>query len=114
MLHLNLLTIPDPAHPEKFDAYGIERPELIVYAVHGSELLTIVCAFRGSAISLPADMLGAFLVSVGFRPLGRLEQRERGVKARCRARRGLAPGWPVHLRRGRRRRLRVVQDGPGP
>lgn len=82
MLHLNPLTIPDPAHPEKFDAYGIERPELVVYAVNGSELLTLVCAFRGAAISMPADMLGAFLVSVGFRPLGRLEHRERGVKPR--------------------------------
>ncbi len=96
MLHLNPLTIPDPAHPEKFDAYGIERPELIVYAVNsaswtlvrpspkldGYQAQTIVCAFRGAAISMPADMLGAFLVSVGFRPLGRLEKRERGVKPR--------------------------------
>lgn len=84
MLHLNVTIIPDPDHPEKFDAYGIDRPELVVYATAGNNMTgcVLTCAFRGAVISMPRGMLQAFLASVDFRPLGRMEQRERGVKPR--------------------------------
>jgi len=87
MLHLNPLIIPDPDCPEAMDAYGFERPELIVYAVNEisggrAGRLSITCAFRGSAISMPEGMLPAFVASIGVRPLGRLERRARGVKPR--------------------------------
>ena len=88
MLHLNLLIIPDPDAPVALDAYGDETgPGLVVYALNETPggragLLTLVCAYRGAAVSMPSNMLPAFVVSVGYRPLGRLERRERGVKPR--------------------------------
>lgn len=88
MLHLNPLIIPDPDAPVALDAYGDETgPGLVVYTVNETPggragLLTLVCAYRGAAVSMPSGMLPAFVVSVGYRPLGRLERRERGVKPR--------------------------------
>lgn len=94
MLHLNPLIIPDPDAPVALDAYGDETgPGLVVYTVKGLERFasgqlqpmsnaTLVCAYRGAAVSMPYGMLPAFIVSIGFRPLGRLERRERGVKPR--------------------------------
>lgn len=88
MLHLNPLIIPDPDAPVALDAYGDETgPGLVVYALNETPggragLLTLVCAYRGAAVSMPSGMLPAFVVSIGFRPLGRLERRERGVKPR--------------------------------
>ena len=88
MLHLNKTIIPDPDAPMALDAYGDEAgPGLVVYAVNETSggragLLTLVCAYRGAAVSMPSGMLPAFVVSIGFRPLGRLERRERGVKPR--------------------------------
>lgn len=88
MLHLNKTIIPDPDAPVALDAYGDEAGAgLVVYAVNETSggragLLTLVCAYRGAAVSMPTGMLPAFVVSIGFRPLGRLERRERGVKPR--------------------------------
>jgi len=88
MLHINPLIIPDPDAPVALDAYGDETgPGLVVYTVNETPggragLLTLVCAYRGAAVSMPSGMLPAFIVSIGFRPLGRLERRERGVKPR--------------------------------
>lgn len=94
MLHLNKTIIPDPDAPVALDVYGDETgPGLVVYTVKGLERFasgqlqpmsnaTLVCAYRGAAVSMPYGMLPAFVVSIGFRPLGRLERRERGVKPR--------------------------------
>lgn len=88
MLHLNKTIIPDPDAPVALDAYGDEAGAgLVVYAVNETSggragLLTLVCAYRGASVSMPSGMLPAFVVSIGFRPLGRLERRERGVKPR--------------------------------
>ena len=93
MLHLNKTIIPNPDAPVALDAYGDEAgPGLVVYTVKGLERFasgqlqpmsnaTLVCAYRGAAVSMPYGMLPAFVVSIGFRPLGRLERRER-VKPR--------------------------------
>lgn len=78
MLYLNRAIIPDPENPEKHDAYGVHAPELVIYTSAGN---MVDFAFRGTACRLPWGMLPAFLVSVGFRPLGRLETRS-GVKPR--------------------------------
>ena len=94
MLHLNKTIIPDPDAPVALDAYGDEAGTgLVVYTVKGLERFasgqlqptsnaTLVCAYRGAAVSMPPGMLPAFVVSIGFRPLGRLERHERGVKPR--------------------------------
>jgi hypothetical protein len=78
MLYINRAIIPDPEAPEKHDAYGINAPELVIYTSAGN---MVDFAFRGTACRLPWGMLPAFLASVGFRALGRLENRT-GVKQR--------------------------------